>query len=58
MKTMEKKMYASPKLTVYGDVATITQGGTSSGTLDKTWPVGTKSSVILDQLPTAFTPES
>lgn len=36
-----KKSYATPKLTLYGNVEVITQGLGCPGSLDATFPVGT-----------------
>ena len=37
-----KKVYASPRLTVYGDVEEITQGFSIGDHLDAAFPAGTK----------------
>ncbi|WP_341526356.1 lasso RiPP family leader peptide-containing protein [Nostoc sp. UHCC 0302] len=39
--TSNKKLYVQPKLTVYGEVETLTQGLGDGNTLDKAFPAKT-----------------
>ena len=41
MKSIVKKQYVAPQLTVYGDVKKITQGNSTGTRLDQTFLVGT-----------------
>lgn len=41
-----KKSYQTPRLTVHGTVAQITQATTSGLNLDKTFPIGTPVNVV------------
>jgi hypothetical protein len=41
-----KRGYATPKLTVYGNVETITQGSANGESLDQTFPIATKKSEL------------
>jgi hypothetical protein len=41
MKSIVKKQYVAPQLTVYGDVKKITQGNSTGSRLDQTFIVGT-----------------
>ena len=41
-----KKGYTTPKLTVYGNVETITQGSSDGDSLDQTFPIHTKRSEL------------
>lgn len=40
-KKIEKKVYSTPKLVVYGSVDVITQGNASGAFLDQDFPAGT-----------------
>ncbi|MBI1299279.1 lasso peptide [bacterium] len=41
MKSIVKKQYVAPQLTVYGDVKKITQGNSTGSKLDQTFRAGT-----------------